>query len=134
MVGRFRQIPEFLERVSFDQGRGCDHHGFILKRRRSVNSKSLLLPQFCIMTPIFMTFSAGTKLGTYEIVRPLGAGGMGEVYRARDSKLKREIAIKVLPDAFVQEAARVSLFHREAEVLASLNHRHIAAIHGAGIR
>ena len=76
-----------------------------------------------------MTFSSGTKLGTYEIVGPLGAGGMGEVYRARDSKLKREVAIKVLPDAFARDAERVSRFQREAEVLASLNHPHIAAIY-----
>jgi len=76
-----------------------------------------------------MTFSAGTKLGTYEIVGLLGAGGMGEVYRARDSKLKRDVAIKVLPDEFAHDAERVSRFQREAEVLASLNHPHIAAIY-----
>ena len=68
-------------------------------------------------------------MGTYEILGLLGAGGMGEVYRARDSKLKREVAIKVLPDAFSRDAERVSRFQREAEVLASLNHPHIAAIH-----
>lgn len=74
-----------------------------------------------------MTFVAGTKLGTYEIVEPLGAGGMGEVYRARDSKLKREVAIKVLPDAFARDAERIARFQREAEVLASLNH---SRVHG----
>jgi len=68
-----------------------------------------------------MTFSARTKLGTYEIVGPLGAGGMGEVYRARDSRLKREVAIKILPDEFSHNAERVSRFRREAEVLASLD-------------
>ena len=77
-----------------------------------------------------MTFSAGTKLGAYEIVGPLGAGGMEEVYRAKDSKLNREVAIKVLPEAFSRDAERVSRFQREAEVLASLNHPHIAAIYG----
>src|SRR3989442_11794673 len=76
-----------------------------------------------------MTFSARTKLGTYEIVGPLGAGGMGEVYRARDSRLKREVAIKILPDEFSHNAERVSRFQREAEVLASLNHPHIACIY-----
>src|SRR5437660_8379135 len=76
-----------------------------------------------------MTFTAGTKLGTYEIVGPLGKGGMGEVYRARDTKLKREVAIKVLPDAFARDADRVARFQREAEVLASLNHPHIAAVY-----
>src|SRR5439155_19665096 len=74
-----------------------------------------------------MKFSAGTRLGTYEIVELLGKGGMGEVYRARDSKLKREVAIKVLPDGFSHDAQL--RFQREAEVLASLNHPHIAAIY-----
>jgi serine/threonine protein kinase len=76
-----------------------------------------------------MNFEAGAKLGAYEIVGPLGAGGMGAVYRARDSKLKREVAIKVLPDAFAQDDAAVARFQREAEVLASLNHPNIAAIY-----
>ena len=76
-----------------------------------------------------MPIPAGTKLGTYEIVAPLGAGGMGEVYRARDSKLKREVAIKVLPEAFARDAERLTRFQREAELLASLNHPHIAGIY-----
>jgi eukaryotic-like serine/threonine-protein kinase len=77
-----------------------------------------------------MAFTAGTKLGAYEIVELLGAGGMGEVYRARDSRLKRDVAIKVLPDTFFGDAERVSRFQREAEVLASLNHPNIASVHG----
>jgi len=81
------------------------------------------------MASLMMTFDTGTKLGAYEIVGPLGAGGMGEVYRARDSKLKREVAIKVLPGAFSSDAERVARFKREAEVLASLNDPHIAAIY-----
>ncbi len=72
----------------------------------------------------------GTRLGPYEIVSPLGAGGMGEVFRARDTKLNRDVAIKVLPAAFAQDAERVARFRREAHVLASLNHPNIAAIHG----
>src|SRR5262245_31676112 len=76
-----------------------------------------------------MTLAKGTRLGTYEILAPVGAGGMGEVYRARDSKLKREVAIKVLPEVFSKDAARVARFTREAEVLAALNHPHIAAIY-----
>src|ERR1035438_7079468 len=76
-----------------------------------------------------MVFSAGTKLGSYEIVGPLGSGGMGEVYRAHDTKLKRDVAIKVLPDEFALDMERVARFQREAEVLASLNHPHIAAIY-----
>ena len=76
-----------------------------------------------------MTIDAGARLGSYDIVGPLGAGGMGEVYRARDSKLKREVAIKVLPDTFADNSERVARLRREAEVLASLNHSNIAAIY-----
>ena len=75
-----------------------------------------------------MTLIPGTKLIHYEIVGPLGAGGMGEVYQARDSRLKRDVAIKLLPDAFSQNNERVQRFQREAEALAALNHPNIAAI------
>jgi Tol biopolymer transport system component len=77
-----------------------------------------------------MTLAAGTKLGPYEILSPLGAGGMGEVYRARDGKLNRDVAIKVLPEAVAEDAERLARFQREAQVLAALNHPHIAAIYG----
>ena len=77
-----------------------------------------------------MPLSAGTLLGPYEILAPLGAGGMGEVYRARDTKLKREVALKILPEAFARDPGRMARFQREAEVLASLNHPNIAAIYG----
>ena len=77
-----------------------------------------------------MTLPAGTRLGFYEIVAPLGAGGMGEVYRARDPKLNREVAIKVLPVAVATDAERLARFKREAQLLASLNHPNIAAIYG----
>src|SRR6478736_3384297 len=77
-----------------------------------------------------MPLSAGDKLGPYEILAPLGAGGMGEVYRARDGKLNREVAIKVLPELFAADAERLARFQREAQVLASLNHPNIAHIHG----
>jgi eukaryotic-like serine/threonine-protein kinase len=77
-----------------------------------------------------MPLSIGDRLGPYEILAPLGAGGMGEVYRARDTKLKREIALKVLPDSFAADPERMARFQREAEVLASLNHSHIAQIYG----
>src|SRR5438132_13551417 len=76
-----------------------------------------------------MSLQVGTQLGSYEIIALLGKGGMGEVYRARDSRLKREVAIKVLPDEFCRDAERVTRFEREAEVLASLNHPHIAGIY-----
>src|SRR6266481_980572 len=76
-----------------------------------------------------MTLPIGTQLGSHEITALLGKGGMGEVYRARDTKLKREVAIKILPDEFSRDRERVSRFQREAEVLASLNHTNIAAIY-----
>jgi hypothetical protein len=77
-----------------------------------------------------MTLSAGACFGPYEILSPLGAGGMGEVFLARDTKLNRDVAIKVLPATFAQDPARVARFRREAQLLASLNHPNIAAIHG----
>jgi len=76
------------------------------------------------------TFRAGTRFGRYDIVSVMGAGGMGEVYRARDTTLNRDVALKVLPDRFSRDAARVVRLEREAQVLASLNHPNIAAIHG----
>src|SRR5215471_4812186 len=76
-----------------------------------------------------MAFTIGTQFGPHEIISLLGKGGMGEVYRARDTKLKREVAIKILPDEFSRDPARVSRFQREAELLASLNHPNIGAIY-----
>jgi serine/threonine-protein kinase len=77
-----------------------------------------------------MSLAAGTRLGPYEIQSALGAGGMGEVYRARDTKLGREVALKVVAASFAQDADRVARFHREAQLLAALNHPHIATIYG----
>ncbi len=77
-----------------------------------------------------MTLSPGERLGAYEIVSALGAGGMGEVYRARDSRLNRDVAIKILPDAVAADPDRLARFTREAQVLAALNHQNIAAIYG----
>jgi eukaryotic-like serine/threonine-protein kinase len=77
-----------------------------------------------------MPVAPGTLLGPYEIGAPLGAGGMGEVYRARDTKLGRDVALKVLPAAFATDPERMARFRREAQVLASLNHAHIGAIYG----
>ena len=77
-----------------------------------------------------MTFTLGARLGPYEILSAVGAGGMGEVYRARDTRLGRDVAIKILPDAFALDPERVARFKREAHVLASLNHPHIAQIYG----
>ena len=77
-----------------------------------------------------MILDPGARVGHYEILAPLGAGGMGEVYRARDTRLKRDVALKVLPDAFANDPGRMARFQREAEVLASLNHANIAHIYG----
>src|SRR5262245_36633615 len=74
--------------------------------------------------------TAGTSLGSFEIVALLGRGGMGEVYRARDTRLQRDVAIKVLPEAFTSHPARLERLEREARVLASLNHPNIASIYG----
>jgi Tol biopolymer transport system component len=77
-----------------------------------------------------MTVAAGTKLGPYEITGAIGAGGMGEVYQAHDTKLGRDVAVKVLPEAFARDPERISRFQREAKMLAALNHPNIATIHG----
>src|SRR5437762_5644720 len=77
-----------------------------------------------------MPLTAGARLGAYEIISVLGAGGMGEVYRARDTRLGREVAIKTILDTFATDADRIARFQREAKVLASLNHPHIAALYG----
>ena len=77
-----------------------------------------------------MALTVGARLGPYEILGALGAGGMGEVYRARDTRLKREVALKVLPEGFSQDPDRLARFQREAELLATLNHPNIAAVYG----
>ena len=77
-----------------------------------------------------MALIPGTRLGPYEVTAQIGVGGMGEVYRATDTNLKRAVAIKILPESVAADAERLARFQREAEVLASLNHPHIAAIYG----
>src|SRR5688500_11905350 len=77
-----------------------------------------------------MALTAGTRLGGYEVISAIGSGGMGEVYRARDIKLNRDVAIKVLPEPFASDRERVLRFEREAQTLASLNHPNIAHVHG----
>jgi serine/threonine protein kinase len=77
-----------------------------------------------------VSLSPGTRLDVYEITGSLGAGGMGEVYRARDTKLGRQVAIKVLPEPLAGDPDRIQRFEREAKVLASLNHPHIAQLYG----
>jgi eukaryotic-like serine/threonine-protein kinase len=79
-----------------------------------------------------MALSAGTRLGFYEILAPLGAGGMGEVYRARDKKLDRDVAIKVLPQSLASDPVALARFEREAKAVAALSHPNILAIHDLG--
>src|SRR6266536_933751 len=79
-----------------------------------------------------MILNAQTRLGPYLIIAPLGAGGMGEVYRARDTRLDRDVAIKVLPEHLARDAAALARFHREAKTIAALSHPNIVAIHDVG--
>ena len=79
-----------------------------------------------------MALANGTRLGPYEIIAPLGAGGMGEVYRARDTRLDRIVAIKILPPHFADDAMRRQRFEREAKVISSLNHPNICTLHDIG--
>ena len=77
-----------------------------------------------------MALTPGTRLGVYDVLAAIGEGGMGQVWRARDTKLNRDVALKVLPDSFAHDAERLARFTREAQTLAPLNHPHIAAISG----
>src|SRR5215471_9046782 len=79
-----------------------------------------------------MCLSPGQKLGPYEILSPLGAGGMGEVYRARDTRLDREVAIKVLPESFASDVDRLRRFEQEARTVATLNHPNILGVYDIG--
>src|SRR5215467_10832505 len=79
-----------------------------------------------------MALAAGTRLGPYEILAPIGAGGMGEVYRARDERLKRDVAVKVLPATYSQDADRLRRFEQEAQAAGGLSHPNITAVHDVG--
>src|SRR5258708_3416356 len=97
--------------------------------RRNASPLQLCDPLECV-EPTQMPFQPGDKLGPYEILAPLGAGGMGEVYRARDSKLNRDVAIKALPAPLANDTQYMARFEREAQMLAALNHPNIAGIYG----
>src|SRR5687767_9600025 len=79
---------------------------------------------------VTLALTSGSRLGPYEVIASIGVGGMGEVFRARDTKLNRDVALKVLPDLFASDPDRLARFTREAQTLASLNHPNIAHIHG----
>src|SRR4249920_1784429 len=79
-----------------------------------------------------MSLSPGSRLGRYQILKAIGAGGMGEVYRARDTRLDREVAIKILPESVAQDPVRLARFEREAKAVAALSHPNILALHDAG--
>src|ERR1035437_4122025 len=83
--------------------------------------------------PRLMYISTGSRLGPYEILGPLGAGGMGEVYRARDERLKRDVAIKVLPASYSQDSDRLRRFEQEAQAAGALNHPNILAVYDVGM-
>ena len=79
-----------------------------------------------------MTLSSGTQLGPYEIMSPLGAGGMGEVYRAKDTRLKRDVAVKVVPEHLAKDPTALNRFEREAQAVAALSHPNILAVYDVG--
>jgi serine/threonine-protein kinase len=99
----------------------------ILLRRRARTTETI---QWATASGAAIAITTGRRIGPYEVLSTLGSGGMGDVYRARDGKLNRDVALKVLPDAFALDAERLARFRREAQVLAALNHPHIAAIYG----
>src|SRR5262249_34531641 len=105
---------------------------FERSRWRGGRLSFLIRPNDCIFynRAPSVALAPGRRLGAYEITAMIGQGGMGEVYRAKDTKLGRDVALKILPTTFTNDPDRVARFRREAQVLASLNHPHIAQIHG----
>ena len=132
-VGNFEAYPKFFGVLPRFSGHYCEGPAKSTSRSSSATVRDdgyTSTDLLCSIIPSeIMALTVGTRLGSYEITALLGKGGMGEVYRARDLKLKREVAIKILPDEFSRDTDRVSRFQREAEVLASLNHPNIAAIY-----
>jgi len=99
------------------------HYGVYQDLSRPYSGSAHILTSPLALTP-------GTRLGVYEVAAQIGEGGMGQVFRATDTTLSRQVAIKILPDAFARDPERLARFEREAKTLASLNHPHIAAIYG----
>ncbi len=131
MMARARKAPEL---AVFDEApdspRGIGTHGLIGRAGPGFSpSAAFLQIRTRIITP-HLAFAPGTRLGVYDITAQIGEGGMGQVYRATDTKLKRQVAIKILPPLLAADHDRLARFQREAEVLASLNHPNIAAIYG----
>ena len=114
-----QEIPRRLERLNAP----VECSGYAANREPTSRSSKLV-------ELTRMPLSPGTKLGPYDVLGPIGAGGMGEVYRARDTRLDREVAIKVLPEVLARDPERLARFEREAKTLASLNHPNIAQIYG----
>jgi serine/threonine protein kinase len=112
------------------EGSGCGGVCLVLERGADREHLSTLSHPEPAYTPRTMHLAVGTRLGPYDILAQLGAGGMGEVYRARDTRLDRDVAIKILPDVFASDPDRLMRFTREAKTLAALNHPNIAHIHG----
>src|SRR5262245_45107455 len=98
--------------------------------RRRFHASLCIIPRTSTAEGFRMPLSTGSRIGPYEVTGAIGAGGMGEVYRATDTRLNREVALKVIPPAFAADSERLARFRREAQVLASLNHHNIAAIYG----
>src|SRR6516164_2095951 len=87
---------------------------------------------FSVRSGVVAMLAASTRLGPYQILKPIGSGGMGEAYRARDLRLGRDVAVKILPEQFASQPDRLARFHREARVVAALSHPNVLAIHDYG--
>jgi serine/threonine protein kinase len=128
--------PAFLnDACAGDEDLRCEVESLLAYETKAENfmevpALDVAVKQLAESQALRMIQTPGTKLGPYEILAPLGAGGMGEVYRARDSKLNRDVALKLLPSIFTDDAERMARFSREAQVLASLNHPNIGSIYG----
>src|SRR5262249_35912914 len=131
--GTERHLSDYACYQPHDNYPGIPHnleHPLNQEHPTGTNKPSTVKDYSGAIITLVMALLSGTHLGPYEITATLGAGGMGEVYRARDTKLKREVALKVLPELFTNDRRRLARFEREARVLASLNHPNIASIYG----